>query len=139
MGRLLRRSEYLRMAKTGRKTATPGLVLQAAPDGAKPNALRVGITASRKVGNAVTRNRARRRLREAIRAVFPVHAAPGHDYVVIARQMTATQPFDDLQRDLVNALARLKLDRAETTAPTRRAAVSAADRARSAACPVALV
>ncbi|MEQ8370101.1 MAG: ribonuclease P protein component [Alphaproteobacteria bacterium] len=110
LGRLVRRSEYLRVAKTGRKAAMPGLVLQAAADGAGPAGLRVGITASRKVGNAVLRNRARRRLREAIRLVFPCHAAPGHDYVVIARHTTPSRPFAELQRDMVRALARLKLD-----------------------------
>ena len=109
--RLKRRAEFLRIAGSGRKSVTPGLILQVAP-GAVPSAgaptrawaLRVGFTASRKIGIAVERNRARRRLRAAVDRVMPLHAAPGHDYVLIARAATARRPFVALLADLETAL-----------------------------------
>jgi ribonuclease P protein component len=75
----------------------------------QPNGeIRLGITASRKVGNAVARNRARRRLREAARRVLPTDAAPGHDYVLIGRAATLQRPFAMLVADLQSALRRLR-------------------------------
>lgn len=68
--------------------------------------MRLGITATRKVGNAVARNRARRRLREAARLVLPRNAAPG-DYVLIGRPATLQRPFALLVSDLFEALRRL--------------------------------
>ena len=75
----------------------------------EPGSARVGYTASRKVGIAVVRNRARRRLRAAVAQVLERHAAPGHDYVVIARSATATRPFPALLADLETGLRRLGL------------------------------
>lgn len=120
--RLKRRREFLTVAGSGRKAVAPGLILQAtgpsrapAPDAAAPAAavsgLRVGFTASRKVGNAVARNRARRRLRAASETVLRAHAANGHDYVVIARAGTLTRPYAELLGDLAGALKRLSLYR----------------------------
>ncbi len=108
--RLKRRSEFLRVARARRKWVTPGLVLQAAENPAARDAeggFRVGFTASRKVGGAVERNRARRRLRAAAQKVMLGRAHPGFDYVVIARQATVTRPFSDLTGDLETALDRL--------------------------------
>ena len=68
---------------------------------------RVGFTVTRKVGSAVTRNRARRRLREVARAVLPEIAAPGCDYVLIARAGTLTRPYPDLIGDLKSAVTAL--------------------------------
>jgi len=68
---------------------------------------RVGFTASKRVGGAIARNRAKRRLREAVARVMPGHAKPGHDYVVIARAATLHRKFDDLLQDLETALARV--------------------------------
>jgi ribonuclease P protein component len=69
---------------------------------------RIGFTCSRKVGNAVARNRARRRLRAAARAVLPALARPGWDYVLIGRPVeTATRPFALLLDDLRAALSRV--------------------------------
>ena len=70
-------------------------------------AIRVGFTVSRKVGNAVARNRARRRLRETARLVLPQFGAPGRDYVLIGRTATLNRPFADLLDDLLAALRRL--------------------------------
>jgi len=81
----------------------PGLVLQARDRGDGGPA-RVGFTVTRKVGNAVTRNRVRRRLREAVRLTMPPLARPGFDYVVIGRLGTIARPFDLLREDLHRAL-----------------------------------
>ena len=69
--------------------------------------IRVGFTVSRKVGNAVARNRARRRLRAAVELVMPAHAKGGHDFVVIGRAETLRRPFAALVADLKTALERL--------------------------------
>jgi len=65
----------------------------------------MGFTASRKVGGAVERNRAKRRLRAAAAAILPLSAREGHDYVLIARAATISRPFAELGRDLTTALA----------------------------------
>jgi len=118
IGRLKRREDFLRVAGVRRKWSAPGLVLQAAPmpEGPASPAIRVGFTASRKVGGAVERNRARRRLKAAVAEVMPVHAAAGLDYVVIGRHMTLRRRYADLTRDLETALRRLGLWREEATA-----------------------
>jgi len=71
---------------------------------APPDTLRVGFTASRKVGNAVARNRAKRRLRAAAAALLPLYGQPGRDYVLVARTATGTKPFSVLLEDLKAAL-----------------------------------
>ena len=95
----------------------PGLVVQAVTTAGKRTfeentdsseaPFRVGYTARRRVGGATQRNRAKRRLREAVARVMPGHAKPGYDYVVIARAATLHRAFDDLLKDLETALARL--------------------------------
>ena len=67
----------------------------------------VGFTATRKVGGAVVRNRAKRRLREAARRLIPLHGKPGHDYVLIARMGATTRPWERLLDDVKTALIRL--------------------------------
>jgi ribonuclease P protein component len=108
VGRLVQRRDYLRVAATRKRAAVPGLVLQVAPSDAGPDAPpRIGYTASRKVGNAVRRNRARRRLKAAAALIMPVHAGRGRDYVVIAREGTADRPWPALLDDFRKALGRL--------------------------------
>ena len=90
----------------------PGLVLQACrrdrgAESEREALPRVGFTASRKVGGAVERNRARRRLKAAVEAVMPCHAAAENDYVVIARRGTIARPFPDLVADLETALRQI--------------------------------
>ena len=87
--------------------APPALTLEACPTPekfARPGALRVGYTASRKVGGAVERNRAKRRLRAAAAALLPLYGRAGNDYVLVARRETLTWPFDGLLADLASAL-----------------------------------
>lgn len=106
--RLIRRSEFLRVAGSGKKWATPGLILQTRR---RLNSLvgpRVGLTASRRVGNAVKRNRARRRLRNVATELLSKHGRHDHDYVVIARKGTMRRPYLELLHDLETALKRLK-------------------------------
>ncbi len=105
--RLTRRSDFLRMTRRAQKAVAPGLVLQSL-DGAEAAPARVGFTASRKVGNAVARNRARRRLQAAACDVLSARAKAGWDYVLIARQATLERPYDALLSDLDKALSRLE-------------------------------
>lgn len=116
LGRLLRRPDFLRVAERGRRFAAPGLVLQSCPRTPSTPEIRLGLTASRKVGGAVARNRARRRLRALARQVLPAHGKPGHDYVLVARRGTVTREWSRLAGDLESALRRLGHWRAETPA-----------------------
>ena len=88
----------------------PGFVLQAAPAPAELDrpSVRVGFTVSRKVGNAVERNRVRRRLREIAREIMPAQARPDFDFVLVGRQAALQRDFAALRQDLVEALKRLK-------------------------------
>jgi len=106
--RLKRRPDFLRVASGRQKYATPGLVLQMRQREDMPaTTARVGFTATRKLGSAVVRNRARRRLREAARAAMPEAAVAGCDYVLIARAGTLTRPYPALIQDLRTAIAAL--------------------------------
>ena len=100
--RLKRRAEFLLAAKAGRKAPMPGAVVQIRPrDDGGP--VRVGFTVTKKVGNAVVRNRIRRRLREAARLVLGDNG-PSADIVLIGREATRTRKFSALQDDLRRAL-----------------------------------
>jgi ribonuclease P protein component len=103
--RLTRRAEFLRVASKGRKAAMPGVVLQALPrDDAQP--ARLGFTVTKKVGNAVIRNRTRRRLKEAARLLLREQPVSGVDLVLIGRDATRARPFAALQTDLRRALSK---------------------------------
>jgi ribonuclease P protein component len=101
------RPEFLLVAGKGRKWTTPGLILQARrreTGAAEAQAIRVGFTVSRKVGGAVERNRAKRRLRALAHERLPQGGRAGTDYVLIGRQATIGRPFDLLRQDLDQAL-----------------------------------
>jgi ribonuclease P protein component len=98
------RKDFLRLAAKGRKLARPGFVMQALRTGTV-SPLRVGYTATKKIGNAVARNRARRRLKEAARLTFSERDLAGLELVLICRQETAKIPFGTLQAHLQSALA----------------------------------
>jgi ribonuclease P protein component len=105
---LRKRAEFLAVASSGKRWVAPGFILQVGAAHDPSPAIRYGLTATRKIGNAVTRNRARRRLRALAAQIMPF-AAPEHDYVLVARASTPTFVFADLQQDLIQGLKRLKL------------------------------
>ena len=115
LGRLLRRPEFLAVAGTRRKYVAPGLILQVRKHDERQRpaggsvAVRFGLTASKKVGDAVRRNRARRRLRAAATQLLVQHAAAGYDVVLIARAETVKRPWADLMGDLTAALKKMGL------------------------------
>ena len=101
-------------ASRARRQATKGMIVQARrrPEGHPAEGIRVGFTCSKKVGNAVARNRAKRRLREVARALLPRLGEPGWDYVLIGRQgETIARPYDALLGDMEYAMKRLHADR----------------------------
>jgi len=110
--RLKKRAEFLQAAR-GKRAVMPGLVLQLRErnadisDHTAGEGMRVGFTVTRKVGNAVIRNRAKRRLRAAAETILPSYGLPGCDYVVIGRAATPTRPFSLLLKDLERALAKV--------------------------------
>lgn len=86
----------------------PGLILQArAQSGTAAPGCRIGFTATRKIGNAVVRNRVKRRLRALADALLPRYGQTGYDYVVVGRMSTATRPFAALRDDFQTALTRV--------------------------------
>ncbi|MGI3163634.1 ribonuclease P protein component [Pseudooceanicola sp. 200-1SW] len=108
---LAKRSQFLAAARARRQGAGSMMVQarrRAEGEPEAPGVIRVGFTCSKKVGNAVARNRAKRRMREAARAVLPLKGHPGWDYVLIGRKdETAARPFELLKKDLARALERL--------------------------------
>ncbi|MBL9029489.1 MAG: ribonuclease P protein component [Caedimonas sp.] len=111
---LKKRHEFSRLQKEGVRWVASSFILQMISS--ETQDIRVGYIVTRKMGSAVTRNRARRRLKEAVRLTFPTYASDGQDYVLIARTSALTQTFKVLQKDLLWSLRhvqRLKREKDE--------------------------
>ena len=108
LGQLKKRSEFLHV-RAGKYKARGGLVIQVNDTSAASSAaMRAGFTATKKIGNAVIRNRAKRRMREIARALLPQLGQKGKDYVFIARDTTASRPYEALLDDARAALLSLR-------------------------------
>lgn len=107
LGKLLQRAEFLAVAATNQKWVMPGVIVQwSVREGAA--SIRYGLTASRKVGGAVQRNRARRRLRALATELLPQAGFSAADIVLIARPATISRPFNDLRNDIRTALSKVR-------------------------------
>ncbi|HEY1929490.1 MAG TPA: ribonuclease P protein component [Caulobacteraceae bacterium] len=104
--RLKKRADFLAAAR-GRTCARGAVSAQARNRSDGCDLVRIGFTATRRIGGSVVRNRAKRRLREAARIVAPLHVLAGCDYVFIARGGTPTRPWGSLLEDMRSALTRL--------------------------------
>ena len=109
IARLTKRSEFLLCAKA-RYRAQGAVLVQARLRDENP-LVRAGFTATKRIGGAVDRNRAKRRMREAARLLLPEHGRPGHDYVFVARGGATSRPWARLLDDVKTALLRLATDR----------------------------
>jgi len=100
---LTKRADFL-AANRGLRIARPGFVLLARPN--QGQAIRYGITVTKKIGNAVVRNRMKRRFRALLREMLPTAGLPGHDHVLIGRESGIERDFAKLREELAMALSR---------------------------------
>ena len=105
MERLRKRADFV-AAASGDKAHAAAFVLQARKRH-EEGPVRVGFTVSKKVGNAVERNRVRRRLREMVRLTQAARMEPGHDYVLIGRSVALSVPMDHMIEDFRRAMQRI--------------------------------
>jgi ribonuclease P protein component len=123
MQRLRHRADFLAAAaavKISNKAVTTKAFIVQMRDRCDDNPPRVGFTVSKKVGNAVERNRIRRRLREVVRQASGDAVRPGHDYVLIGRRAGLSIAFDGLVEDFKSALQRLSEARGKAAGPEVR-------------------
>lgn len=106
LGRLTKRPEFL-FVRDGKYAPRQSLVIQTRKREDDNPQIRFGVTATKKIGNAVTRNKAKRRMREIARACLPKLGQAGHDYVLIARNDTAHINYSQLMLDAEKALEKL--------------------------------
>ena len=100
---IVKRRDFL-AANAGKRAPRPGFVLLVRDRGDGDDARRIGITVTKKIGNAVVRNRMKRRFRALAREVLPVHGRAGCDHVLIGRAEGVERPFSTLRDELVRAL-----------------------------------
>jgi ribonuclease P protein component len=126
--RLRTRAQFLSV-RSGERSARPTVLVEAKRRAAA-GPMGLGLTATKKIGGAVVRNRARRRLREAARRLLPLYGLAGVDYVLVARQSTPEAAWEALLDDLQNALIRLAaaLESGESQPPARASSKHAAKR-----------
>lgn len=111
--RLKKRPQFLAAASRGHKHVAKGLIVQARPRQASEpgydpkRGFALGFTASKKVGNAVARNRAKRRMRALAYEVLRDYPAQPIDFVLIARKQTLTRDYQELKVDFQQAVERL--------------------------------
>jgi len=104
-------------ANRGLRVARPGFVLLAHPNGGLGK--RYGVTVTKKIGNAVVRNRMKRRFRELLRAALPEAGLPDHDHVLIGREGGIERDFSALREELAAALARAAAGKGDKPRPRR--------------------
>ena len=105
-------------ANRGLRVARPGFVLLANPNGGLGK--RYGVTVTKKIGNAVVRNRMKRRFRELLRAALPQSGLPDHDHVLIGREGGIERDFSAMRDELVAALERAAAGKGDKPRPRRR-------------------
>ena len=123
--RLKTRADFVRVAAGRIRAVRPAFIVQAAPQPIAERcggSVRVGFTASRKVGNAVARNRAKRRLRAIAAEVLPRQGRPGTDYVIVARATSSERRYAELVADLEAALRQLERHKTGSRPPSRMVA-----------------
>lgn len=98
--RLKKRRQFLRATHNGKKFVASTMILQTVAQN-EFDGMRLGFTVTKKLGNAVVRNRIRRRLRAVTQIIFTEHGIKGFDYVIVARKTSFDAPFDVLKRDLL--------------------------------------
>ena len=114
---LTRRADFV-AANRGLRVARPGFVLLAHPNGGLGK--RYGVTVTKKVGNAVVRNRMKRRFRELLRAALPEAGLPDHDHVLIGRDGGIERDFSAMREELAVALERAAAGKGDKPRPRRR-------------------
>lgn len=115
IGTIRKRADFL-AANRGLRVARPGFVLLAHPNGGQGK--RFGVTVTKKIGNAVVRNRMKRRFRELLRAALPESGLPDHDHVLIGREGGIERDFARMREELAEALRRAAEGKGD--APRRR-------------------
>tara|TARA_A100000164_G_scaffold370272_1_gene396112 strand:+ start:429 stop:827 length:399 start_codon:yes stop_codon:yes gene_type:complete len=109
--KITKKNEYLKM-RSGLKISSPGFILQARyrenEDSVDQSSIRYGLTCSKRVGNAVKRNRAKRRLRALVNDIIPINGLKGWDYVLIGKEQTTEKlSFKILEKNLIECLVKL--------------------------------
>lgn len=104
---LERRADFL-AANGGKRAPMPGFVLLVRPRGDDDPVMRLGITVTKKIGNAVVRNRMKRRFRALARELFPTAGIAGADHVLIGRAGGVERDFGQLRTELVKALGKIE-------------------------------